>query len=553
MIDIRTSPQTDILDPLVRLRVRFIQALAIAGIFSSLGGIIAQLSVPEQGALFGLAITSGLALASGVVLWLTANGRIELASILLIAAFSLSLLVVNVIPVMLILGVLTLIFAAAMPNRYIYYVVNAVVFGKMFYELARIIAVHGFEPTTEGLYLTTTISALVVVSVATRLFINSAETIARASGRTADLLRSTAEIGQITSNLLKQDELFNRAVELIRDRFDFYHVQIFMIDEERKFARLVASTGEIGQKLLERGHKLSVGSQSVIGRVTQIGEIVIARDTDNDAVHAVNELLPSTRSELALPIVDGDRIIGALDVQSTQRNAFSVSDIQALQAMTNQLATVIRNARLFEEREANVELSQRLLLEARTNLREIQRLNMQLSKKAWEDYLSSQAYETGVALGDTAAPAEWTPEMINAVQSQRPISRMEDERRVTAVPIVLRGEVLGAIEVEAHAEREHDLIEMVQAVAQNLATSLESARLFEEAQEAAAQEQRINAIVEKYQSASTVDELLKITVDELSRTFGSEQGVIRVGNLSKQPREGSLNGSLRMNGSGQHG
>jgi GAF domain-containing protein len=557
-MNILQSLRFDSTDALGFLRTRFIQALAIAGSLSSIGGIIAQIAA-EQVTVVGITITASLVITSAIAYWLTLVGRSVLASVILIVTFSLTLWSVNLIPVLLLLGVLTLIFASALPSRTLYLLVNIVVFSKPFYELARLVRDNGFETSTDGLYLSTSISALFIVSIATRLFINSAERVAQAASRTSSLLSATAEIGQVTSNLLKQDELFNRAVEMIRDRFNFYHVQIFMIDEDRKYARLVASTGEVGQKLLARNHRLAVGSQSVIGRVTQIGETVVASDTDKDAVHAVNELLPNTRSELALPIIDSGQIIGALDVQSTDRNAFTPSDIQALQVMANQLATVIRNARLFEEREANFQLSQRLLLEARTNLREIQRLNSQLSKNAWEEYLGGKQEQPGVILAEDEPQisGDWTHEMVEAVNAQRPVTRREGERRITAVPIVLRGEVLGAIEVESDEVRENDLAEMVQAVAQNLATSLESARLFEEAQEATAQEQRINAITEKYQAAATVDDLLRITIDELSRTLGAAEGAIRVGNLNIKPNDRTdsnrvkLNGH-RLNGGGNH-
>jgi hypothetical protein len=114
--------------------------------------------------------------------------------------------------------------------------------------------------------------------------------------------------------------------------------------------------------------------------------------------------------------------------------------------------------------------------------------------------------------------------------------------------------VLGAIEVSAEDMREIELVEMVQAVAQNLAISLDGARLFEEAQESAAQEQHINAIVERYQGALTVDELLKITMDELGKTFGSNKAAIRVGSLAQKPGDAptGLNGSQSSNGSGRH-
>jgi GAF domain-containing protein len=547
-------------DPLTLLRKRFVQSISIAILLTSMGGVVAQLLVVRDETLLpGLLATFFIALLQMGVVWLAFTERVREAAYLLIGTLAAVLWLIDVTVPVLVLAPITIVCAAALANRPVYILVNFIVFSRLTVELVQIVRAQGFEQSPEGIAVVSTFSSLIIISFATRFLIDSAERTARLSTRNAELLQATAEIGQVTSNLLKQDELFNRAVEMIRDRFNFYHVQIFMIDEDRRYARLVASTGEVGQKLLARNHRLAVGSQSVIGRVTQIGETVVASDTDKDAVHAVNELLPNTRSELALPIIDTGQIIGALDVQSTERNAFTSSDIQALQVMANQLATVIRNARLFEERESNFQLSQRLLLEARTNLREIQRLNSQLSKNAWEEYLGGKQEQPGVILAEDEPriSANWTDEMVEAVNEQRPVTRREGERRVTAVPIVLRGEVLGAIEVESDEVRESDLAEMVQAVAQNLATSLESARLFEEAQEATAQEQRINAITEKYQSAATVDDLLKITMDELSRTLGAAEGAIRVGNLNTKPNDHTesnrvkLNGH-RLNGGGNH-
>ncbi len=259
----------------------------------------------------------------------------------------------------------------------------------------------------------------------------------------------TAEVGQNTAKLLTLDELFNRAVQLIQDRFAFYHVQVFLVDENREWANLVSSTGEAGEKLLAKKHRLRVGSQSVIGRVTQAGEPVISRDTDTDKIHAMNELLPNTRSELALPIIDNDVIIGALDVQSTRRDAFNATDIQALEIMANQIAVAIRNARLFEEQERALQENKRLFLQAEAERREVQRLNNQLTREAWENYLKEQRELNGVTAleEEVVEHGEWSSVMVDASLKQRPITREIDGQRVTAVPIVLRNQVIGVIEV----------------------------------------------------------------------------------------------------------
>jgi len=174
-------------------------------------------------------------------------------------------------------------------------------------------------------------------------------------------------------------------------------------------------------------------------------------------------------------------------------------------------------------------------LESEANLREIQRLNRQLTSTVWDDYLKEQGSLNGITLKgeEKSEEAEWSEIMVDAGRRQRPITS-EDGNPAIAAPIILRGQVIGVIEVEPGLDvREDDAIEMVQAVASHLAISLDNARLFEEAQEATAQEQHINEIVRQYQSATTVDDLLQITLTELSETLGAKNGMIRLGNPQK--------------------
>ncbi|RMG87072.1 MAG: GAF domain-containing protein, partial [Chloroflexi bacterium] len=368
-------------------------------------------------------------------------------------------------------------------------------------------------------------------------FRNQVQQLVFRANRSNTLLEASAAVGQIIARELLLDKLLNQAVDTIRDRFAFYHVQVFLIDEARDYAKLVASTGEAGARLLAREHKLLIGSQSVIGRVTQIGEPVIAHDTDVAGIHYRNELLPNTRSELALPIMDGDTIIGALDVQSARTNAFTDIDVQALQVVANLLATAIRNARLFEAQQRNLNENKRLFLEAEVNLREIQRLNRQLTGAAWTEFLRSREETSGITLEDVEIRKEsnWTKEMLDAVKRRRPVTTERQGKQIVAVPIMLRGEVLGSIEVEVDpTQDESESVEMIQAIAERLAVSIDNARLFEEIQETGAAQQQINEIVGRYQTAGTVDDLLHITLEELSETLGAQRSAIRLSARTNQ-------------------
>lgn len=371
---------------------------------------------------------------------------------------------------------------------------------------------------------------VIMVSITSRFLANRFEAVAERSQASANLLQAAAATGEIIGKVLKIDELLPQAVDLIRERFAFYHVQIFLLDETGENAQLAASTGEIGRMLFARQHSLPVGSRSVIGRVTSSGTPVIANDTDS--FHHRNELLPNTRSELALPILDGDKIIGALDVQSRRYEVFTTEVVQALQVLANQLGITIRNARLFEEQEKTTLEARRLFLESETNLREIQRLNQQLTRAGWQDYLQTRKTVSGVTLHQNVMTpeAQWTDSLLEASSERQAVTTEREGQRVIAVPMMLGSEVIGAIEIEAGNEvQEADITEMVNAVAQRLALSLDKARLFEESQEATAREQRINEIVTRYQSVNNVDELLRITLKELSQSLGATHSSIRLG------------------------
>lgn len=172
------------------------------------------------------------------------------------------------------------------------------------------------------------------------------------SQHAAEQLTTAAEVSRVASSQLDVEEVLNRAVNLIRERFGHYHVQVFLLDYARNWAELRASTGVVGAQLLAQQHKLAVGSQSVIGKVTELGQYILARssEVDQSTVHRFNELLPETQTELALPMVIGDRVVGALDVQSIFDDAFSDgADIDILQTLADQLAVAVENARLYQE------------------------------------------------------------------------------------------------------------------------------------------------------------------------------------------------------------
>ncbi len=231
-------------------------------------------------------------------------------------------------------------------------------------------------------------------------------------------LETSAEVARAIASVRDPGRLLSQVTQLISERFGWYHVGIFLVDEAREYAVLRAANSEGGRRMLERGHRLKVGEVGIVGYVTGAGQPRIALDVGEDAVYFDNPDLPATRSEMALPLKVGEQVIGALDVQSTESAAYDQEDVDLLSALADQVAIAIENARLFDE--------------SRQALREVQAVHRQYLQQEWSRVTSRRgqlAYEyrdAGTApMADFALPeteqALNRGEMVN-VLSLGPIS-----------------------------------------------------------------------------------------------------------------------------------
>ena len=182
----------------------------------------------------------------------------------------------------------------------------------------------------------------------------------RVNARTGQL-QASADVGRVASSILNTEQLVHEMVNLIGDRFNFYYVAVFIVDESGRWAVLRDATGEAGRLLKAKGHQLEVDGQSMVGYATGQRKSRIALDVGKDAVRFANPLLPYSRSEMVLPLTVGDRVIGALDVQSTKSAAFDESYATSLQSMADQIAVAINNAQQYQHEQVRVEQTNRLL------------------------------------------------------------------------------------------------------------------------------------------------------------------------------------------------
>jgi len=338
-------------------------------------------------------------------------------------------------------------------------------------------------------------------------------------------LQAAAEVSHAITAMLDPDELLDQVVNLARERFGLYYVGLFLIDKEQEFAILRAGTGAAGLHMLEQGHKLGVGSESMIGQCVILDEPRIALDVGDEAVRFANPHLPDTRSELALPLRARGQVIGAMTVQSVEEAAFDETNIAVLQTMSDQVAVALDNARLFSE--------------SQTALREIQDMQHRYLGQVWAEYLQTTqttGYETEHAalppLGDTILPqVQQAVARKSAVTLQKHPHIPASPHSALVTPIALRGAVIGALGIHDDDETRQwseEEITLIDAIAERMALAAENLRLLDETQRRAAHEQLVGRISSRVRSSLDPDTILKTTVQELGRALGTRLATIEI-------------------------
>ncbi len=330
----------------------------------------------------------------------------------------------------------------------------------------------------------------------------------RISLRSRDM-EATQDISRVAATQRDLTTLTENVVGLIIDRFpNIYHAQIFLIDADRRYAILQASSGEAGQKLMESGHRLEVGSVSVIGQVTEEGHPVLVHDISLSEVHRRNEFLPETNSELAIPLRFGEIVIGVLDVQSKQSDSFHDDQISVLQTMSDQIAIAIQNARLHQE--------------SLRHLRELEQSQQEATLLAWKDYMSDQHTQILASEAGTSTGTDTSDLRRAALSGGKPIVGESTPRQTIpiAIPITYREQILGAIEWEMpEQDFNYNKVLLAEELVNRLAISLDNARLFHESQRFAERERMVSEIAAKLTGQTDIDEILQTAVRELGQAL----------------------------------
>lgn len=336
--------------------------------------------------------------------------------------------------------------------------------------------------------------------------------------RRARQYEAVAEVARATTINESLETLLPRLVELISERFGFYHAGIFLLDEQREFAVLRAANSVGGKRMLERGHKLKVGQTGIVGYVTAAGSPRIALDVGADAVFFNNPNLPDTRSEMALPLRIAGEVIGALDVQSTVQNAFQPEDVEVLTTLADQVAIAIQNSRSYETMQGL--------------LKEAQKVSGIYLRNTWQTLQSREELLGYHASGNELKPLT---QPVTSIQIRKAIRTnktiLENGKTASlAIPIRLRDDVIGVMDIrvpDGH-EWDPDEVDIAEAAAERLSLALETSLLLKSTQRRAEFE-RITADISGRIGATTqFDSILRAAAEELSRVLGDSEVLVQI-------------------------
>ena len=333
----------------------------------------------------------------------------------------------------------------------------------------------------------------------------------------AEQFEAIAELSRISVGIRDLQTLLDTAVNLIAERLDFYHVGLFFLDPDAEWVTLQAASSEGGQRMLARAHRLRVGQQGIVGYVAETGLPRFAFDVGQDRTWFSTPELPNTRSEMALPLISSDRMIGVLDIQTERPAAFDEGDVARLRVLAGTIAVSIDNVRLLEEMQ--------------DTLARLERYQEEDAVRAWRQALSRRgmAMEYSYVSGRLREGTDGSSlDGENRGQDRVVQEETEDGKHRLIAPVTVSGQHLGALTFERAGAWSDDSIRLVESVVGQLDLALNNARLLEQTRLQATQEAARGEIVGRMRALTSTDAILRSAAEELGRALRVDRSRIQL-------------------------
>lgn len=343
-----------------------------------------------------------------------------------------------------------------------------------------------------------------------------------ATERQAQELQTVADISATVTMALGQEKLLQEMIDLTTERFNLYHGHIYLLNASGETLVMAVGAGDVGRELVTHGHHIDLNAaQSLVAQTARTQKAVVVNDVRSEPNWLANELLPDTRSEMAVPMILGGQVIGVLDVQSDEVNRFSDQDVQIQTTLAAQMAVALQNARSYEQ--------------AQTAVSEMNALTRRLTREGWQEYLAEKTADkvgfvyNPAELNPIAPLVEAEPNGVNTPEQTPDVS--SNEQLIRSISVL--GESIGQISIvpdDGESDADSELDEIMNAVTQRLSDHLENLRLSEQTQTALSQTEQqaerlsmLNEMGAELSRADMLDEILEIGVNHTAKILVADR------------------------------
>jgi GAF domain-containing protein/HAMP domain-containing protein len=330
-------------------------------------------------------------------------------------------------------------------------------------------------------------------------------------------LQAIAEISRIISSEQRPDVLLPLIARLVNEKLGFEHVGFFLLDDSRRFAVLQATSHGHRTEGLTGETRLKIGDPGIVSAAILSGKPQIESIIDSRQANTGDVFLSEARSQMALPIRQGEQLIGALDIRSVRSKAFSFDNLEVFQVLASQIGIAIQNARLYEQ---NVQA-----------LKDTEEAYRRLTGSTWNSLVQQMDIKAFAYDGVSSRALSEVP--------------VQHKTALLSVPVTVRGQVVGNLRLnplDPNRIWTDDDIAMAEAVAERAALALEAARLLEDAQKRASRESFLSEMASKLSRSFQLDSILRDTVEELGQSLNGSTVSFQLVDPLSSPKAENSNG-----------
>lgn len=327
------------------------------------------------------------------------------------------------------------------------------------------------------------VANLVASALEVRQFIEATE-------KQAQDLRTVAAVSTTVAATLEQQALLQNVVDLTKERFGLYHAHIYLLDDSGESLSLYAGAGEIGQKMVAEGRTIPIGKeQSLVARAARSHHGVIVNDVTADPGFLAHPLLPNTCSEMAVPMIAGDTVLGVLDVQASEANHFTDEDVQIQTTLAAQTAIALQNARTIEK--------------AETAVAQLNMLTKRLTREGWDQFLTTKE----------ASQLSFGYDLKQVAQVSETATSTFESNAALNQPIRVQGEKIGALQIAEPQALSSEAQEIIASVTERLGEHIENLRLTAQTENALAHTEALFVGSERVVRSTNMDDILQALVN----------------------------------------